>query len=57
MDFKVLNKKNHDQKDQTGGIGLTNVQRRLALIYPEKYQLQIMDENDTFTVTLKLNWT
>ena len=56
LDFKVSNKKNHDQKDQTGGIGLTNVQRRLALIYPEKYQLQIMDENDTFTVTLKLNW-
>lgn len=55
--FKVSNKKNHDQKDQTGGIGLANVQRRLALIYPEKYQLQIIDENDTFTVTLKLNWT
>jgi len=57
LDFKVSNKKNHDQKDQTGGIGLSNVQRRLALIYPEKYQLQITDENDTFTVTLKLNWT
>lgn len=57
LDFRVSNKKNHDQKDQTGGIGLTNVQRRLALIYPEKYQLQIIDENDTFTVTLKLNWT
>lgn len=56
LDFKISNKKNHDQKDQTGGIGLTNVKRRLNLIYPKKHQLQIINENDTFTVTLKLNW-
>ncbi|MDF2380200.1 histidine kinase [Nostoc ellipsosporum NOK] len=56
LHFKVSNKKNHDQKDATGGIGLKNVQRRLDLIYQDKYQLQIKDENDTFTVHLKLNW-
>ena len=56
LDFKVVNKKNGDQKDKTGGIGLANVQRRLALIYPNKHQLKITDENDTFTVTLKLDW-
>lgn len=55
LDFKVINRKNNDQKDKTGGIGLANVQRRLALIYPDKHHLQILDENDTFTVILKLN--
>ncbi|WP_316801667.1 sensor histidine kinase [Pedobacter nototheniae] len=56
LDFKVVNKKNNDQKDKTSGIGLANVQRRLSLIYPNRHKLQIIDENDTFTVTLKLDW-
>lgn len=54
FDFEVFNKKNKDYKDKTGGIGLANVQRRLALIYPDRHKLGIIDENDTFTVHLKL---
>lgn len=54
FDFEVFNKKNKDYKDKTGGIGLANVQRRLALIYPDRHKLNIIDENDTFTVYLNI---
>ncbi|WP_293304184.1 sensor histidine kinase [Pedobacter sp. UBA5917] len=54
FDFEVSNQKNKDYKDKTGGIGLTNVQRRLALIYPDRHKLSIIDENDTFTVHLNI---
>jgi two-component system LytT family sensor kinase len=38
-----------------GGIGLQNVKRRLELIYPGTYQLDINKENKIHTVNLKLN--
>jgi two-component system LytT family sensor kinase len=37
-----------------GGIGLTNVKRRLDLIYPGGYQLDIGQNPESFTVELKL---
>lgn len=41
--------------DQTGGIGLKNVQRRLDLLYPDDlHTLEIKDEFPYFTVQLKL---
>ncbi|RAU81571.1 sensor histidine kinase [Pontibacter arcticus] len=52
--FTVFNQKNKDQKDKTGGIGLTNVRRRLELLYPEKYNLTITEEEHTFKVALTL---
>jgi len=41
--------------DLGGGIGLNNVKRRLALLYPEKHELKIRDNDATFTVLLTLN--
>ncbi|MEI6888304.1 MAG: sensor histidine kinase [Bacteroidales bacterium] len=39
-------------KDQQGGIGLNNIRRRLELLYPQKYSLDINSGEDMFTVKL-----
>lgn len=41
-------------KDKTSGIGLANVEKRLALIYPEKYKLNVKKENGEFVVDLSI---
>lgn len=38
----------------TPGIGLANLRRRLALLYPDAHSLNIQKENDRFAVTLNL---
>lgn len=52
--FGISNKKNKDQKDTTGGIGLHNVKRRLELLYPGKHHLDITDGADFYSVDLSL---
>lgn len=37
-----------------GGIGLRNVQRRLDLLYPGRYQLSILHADDVFRVVLRV---
>jgi sensor histidine kinase YesM len=39
LDFEVINYSSEEEKnkDNTGGIGLKNLQRRLELLYPEKF--------------------
>jgi sensor histidine kinase YesM len=51
------NKGNVDriEKDEFNGIGLNNVRRRLELIYPGRYDLQIEDLGEIFKVRLKLS--
>ena len=55
MHFFCSNKKIIKHMDADGGIGIENVKRRLALLYPEKHQLEIKDDNELFTVKLKLH--
>lgn len=38
-----------------GGIGLANVQRRLALLFPNQHHLSIEEREDVFMVTLQLD--
>ena len=50
----IQNKKHNNNRDASGGIGLNNVKRRLNLLYPGKYNLEIQDEENTYTVELSL---
>lgn len=36
------------------GIGLSNIKRQLNLIYPDRYELDIQDEEETFNVSLTM---
>ena len=38
----------------SGGVGIINVQRRLALLYPEKHFLTVKNETESFFVSLKI---
>lgn len=53
--FEVKNKISSQQKDKDGGIGLENVRRRLALLYPAKHHLVINKDADSFDICLKIN--
>jgi len=54
ISFSVTNKKNQDQKDKTGGIGLNNVRRRLELMYPDRHRLEIIDDEEHYNINLLL---
>ena len=53
--FKVSNKVSKtkiESKDDSSGIGLVNVRRRLELLYPKIHQLDISQENGLFVTNL-----
>ena len=53
--FMVENSKERDAKENDhAGIGLKNVKRRLALLYPERSQLSITDVDQRFKVELTI---
>ena len=52
-----INKSDLQSKDATSGIGLSNVRRRLELIYKNQYDLDVSIKNDKFIVKLKLNFS
>jgi two-component system LytT family sensor kinase len=54
LQFIIQNKKHKNNMDAIGGIGLNNVRRRLDLLYPGNYNLEIRDEKDTYTSELSL---
>ncbi len=56
--MQVINKCNNESKeikDKNSGIGLSNLKRRLNLLYPGKHDLLITEQNNLFTVSLNLN--
>ncbi len=58
LHFSVRNKYNplaQDEKDKTSGIGLTNVDRRLSLLYGKNHTLLINKNDGWFTISLQLN--
>ncbi len=54
LHFTIANSKEAVEKstDRHAGIGLNNVKRRLELLYPQKHELKITNETDTFNVDL-----
>lgn len=40
---------------RSGGIGLVNVKRRMAILYPDKYHLDINESPNTYKVELNIN--
>ncbi|MFH1296294.1 MAG: sensor histidine kinase [Bacteroidota bacterium] len=55
--FEVVNfvEIHHEQVKDTGkGVGLTNVIRRLDLIYPGQYSLSVNEEEDKYMIVLKI---
>ncbi len=57
--FNCVNRINKRKKkqDDNSGIGIQNTKERLKLLYPDKHQLSIQEENNMFIVNLflKLN--
>lgn len=56
FEFSVENSKEKAafSTEQHGGIGMTNVKRRLELLYPNAHQLSVDDDSNTFRINLKL---
>lgn len=60
LDFIVKNKispqAEQEQKDHSSGIGLSNVRRRLELLHPEHFRLDIHNTDTEFTVHLNIHF-
>ncbi|HEY4786656.1 MAG TPA: histidine kinase, partial [Bacteroidales bacterium] len=57
LNFEVINycrKNNTANKDNTGGIGLTNIKRRLELLHPNKFKLDILNNEEVYHVKLQI---
>jgi len=55
--FQVKNKFDREasaSKDESSGIGLSNVRSRLALLYPGRHELVIHTDNNLFNINLTL---
>ena len=54
LNFHCINSKPRIKvkRNGSGGLGLANVKRRLELIYPERHDLRITDNEETFSVHL-----
>lgn len=54
LKVKIANSKNENTVIRSNGIGIANVKKRLALIYPENHKLNLSDEGDFFVVSLMI---
>jgi sensor histidine kinase YesM len=55
--FKLINSKDKDETSaftEASGLGLQNVKRRLELLYPGKYKLETLEQEEMFIVNLEL---
>lgn len=57
LHFTTLNNKSPTRLQDSGGVGLDNVEKRLKLIYPARYDLKIDDSSERFRIFLTINLT
>ncbi len=58
LTFSIQNPVEHhldDVLEEPGGVGLPNVKKRLALLYPEQHRLEINNTGDAFSVLLTIH--
>jgi len=56
MQMKLINGKTaeNNDTDRKPGIGISNVEKRLALLYPKKHEFVITNDPDVFVINLKI---
>lgn len=55
MQMKLVNAKEELPEDESSrGIGIQNVEKRLRLLYPGKYEMLITNDDEVFIVNLKI---
>lgn len=55
LHFYLSNFKKEKMKDSVSGIGIENVRKRLEILYPKKYELNMIETETNFTVDLKID--
>lgn len=55
--FAIENNYDPNEQKEPGGIGLKNLERRLELLYPEKYHLLVANEDEVYKVQLEIDLT
>lgn len=56
MQMKLINGKTAEKADESKkpGIGISNVEKRLSLLYPKKHEFTITSDPDVFIIDLKI---
>ncbi|RFS14679.1 sensor histidine kinase [Emticicia sp. C21] len=54
LSFTVKNQLANQNKDKYGGVGLENIKKRLNLIYPKSYHLEIQNDAESYSSELNL---
>ncbi|GAB3168195.1 histidine kinase [Telluribacter humicola] len=55
LTFKVINPVSTESTNKIeSGIGLANVRKRLEMLYPNRHQIKVSDQEETFVAYLKL---
>src|SRR5690348_17091832 len=57
LKVKIANSKNRYATARQNGIGIANIRKSLAFIYPHRHELRLSDEGDFFVVSLKIQLT
>jgi hypothetical protein len=56
LDFTIKNSVKTEEKIETNeGIGLKNIQKRLDILYPNQYKLQLQHMDNWYEVNLNIN--